>query len=61
MIKSKEEIEEEIGATKRTLENYQNAFKQEKIPMETLRSKHTECTATIGALKWVLGENDRFD
>lgn len=61
MIKSKDEIEEEIEATKRTLVNYQNAFKQGKIPMETLRSMHTECRATIGALKWVLGKNDRFD
>lgn len=60
-VKTILEIEEEIEATRRTLENYRNAYKKGKIPRDVLDNKFTDCTATIQALKWVLGENDRFD
>jgi len=60
-MKNEQEIREEIEATGRTLKNYREAYKQSKIPFDVLEQKVNECHATIGALKWVLGENDRYD
>jgi hypothetical protein len=61
MIKTEEEIRAEIEATKRTMENYRNAHKNGQIPMEVLSKQIVDCYATIDALRWVLGENDRYD
>lgn len=60
-MKTEEDIRGEVEATKRTIANYRNAYKQGVITKETLRSAIVDCTATIQALLWVLGENDRYD
>ena len=61
MMKTREEILSEIKATDRTLKNYRQAYKDGKIDRDTLKHYITDCTSTIDALRWVLGENDRYD
>lgn len=61
LLKSEEEIRKEIQATYKAIENYRNAYKNKKIPKDVLEYQLTDCLATIDALKWVLGENDRYD
>lgn len=60
-MKIEKEILDEIEATKRTIDNYKNAYKNGKITKEILKTQITDCSATIDALRWVLGENDRYD
>jgi hypothetical protein len=60
-LKSEQDVRNEIDATVRTLDNYQKAYKEGKIPFDVLKVEFTDKTATIQALKWVLGENERFD
>ncbi|PGT90002.1 hypothetical protein [Bacillus thuringiensis] len=60
-MKTREEIDAEIQATKQTIENYRKAVKDGEFPKEGLRSVLVEKEATISALRWVLGENDRYD
>lgn len=60
-LKSKSEVKEEIEATIQTLKNHHKAYQDRKIPFDVMSDKSTECHAIIGALKWVLRENDRFD
>lgn len=60
-MKAKEEIQSEIEATNRTIENYRNAYKNKEIPKDVFRYQVIDCQATVSALKWVLGENDRYD
>lgn len=60
-MKTEEEIREEIEATLRTIANYRNAYKKSKIPKDVLHDQLIDCVATIDALKWVLGENNRYD
>jgi hypothetical protein len=60
-LKTRKEIKEEIEATIRTLKNYHEAYHQREIPFDVMSDKARECHTTIGALKWVLGENDRYD
>lgn len=60
-MKSREEIEREIEATKRTIANYKKAYEDKKIPKDVLTNQLIDLRATIDALKWVLGENDRYD
>jgi len=60
-MKTEEQIREEIEATKRTMDNYCNAYKEGKIPKDSFQTQVTDCYATIAALSWVLGENDRYD
>lgn len=60
-MKSKKEIREEIEATKRTMNNYRKEFKEGKITRDNLSDNILDCNATIDALRWVLGENDRYD
>jgi|GEM_PF-5161643 len=60
-MKSEKEIREEIEATKRTMSNYRKAFKEGKITKDILKSNILDCNATVDALRWVLGENDRYD
>lgn len=60
-MKTKEQIREEIEATKRTMNNYRDAFLNKEIPEDVFKTQITDCYATIAALSWVLGENDRYD
>lgn len=60
-MKSKKEIQEEIEATERTIQNYRNAYKKNKIPKDVLETQLIDCSATIDVLRWVLGENERYD
>ena len=60
-MKTEQEILDEIKANERTIENYQQAYSDNKIPFEVLKTEHISTTATIQTLKWVLGENDRYD
>lgn len=60
-MKSEKEIREEIEATKRTIEKYREEYKKGKIPKDILKHQFVDCSATIDALRWVLGENDRYD
>lgn len=60
-MKNEKEIREEIEATKRTISNYRESYKKGKIPYDVLQNCIIDCSATIDSLKWVLGENDRYD
>ena len=51
----------EIVSTKKTIENYRDAYKNKKISYEVLSNQLIDCNATLDALRWVLGENDRYD
>lgn len=61
IIKTEKEIREEIEAIKRTINNYREAVKQGEFPKERMRFVLLENQSMISALKWVLGENDRYD
>lgn len=61
ILKTEKEIRDEIEATNRTIKNYKDAYKKGKIDKEILESQIIDCIATIDALKWVLGENNRYD
>lgn len=61
MMKTKWEVRNEIKAAKRTIKNYHKAFRSGKIQKDVLEHQVIDCLATIDALRWVLGENDRFD
>lgn len=60
-MKTEKEIRDEIEATKKTMNNYKNSYKKGEIPKDVLKKALLDCSATIDALKWVLGENDRYD
>lgn len=60
-MKTENDIRKEIEATKNTINNYTKAYRDNKIPKEVLNSQLIDLRATIDALKWVLGENDRYD
>ena len=60
-MKTKQEIKEEIIATQNTVQNYRKAFKNGKINKKVLKAQIADCIATIDALRWVLGENERYD
>lgn len=60
-MKSEKEIREEIENTKKTIMNYKKAYEEGRIEKESFRYFMTDCNATIDCLKWVLGENDRYD
>lgn len=60
-MKTEEEVKEEIEATKRTADNHSKAYKDGIITKECLKIYIIDCKATIDALRWVLGENDRYD
>lgn len=60
-MKTEKEIREEIEATERTKDNYRKAYAEGKISRVDWIGYIHDCTATIDALKWVLGENDRYD
>jgi hypothetical protein len=60
-LKTEQEIRDEIEATARTLSNYEEAYVEGRVRFDVLSDKTTDYHATISALKWVLGENDRYD
>lgn len=60
-MKTEQEIRDEIIATKNTIKNYRKAFKNSKINKGVLQTQIADCTVTIDTLKWVLGENERYD
>jgi hypothetical protein len=60
-MKTKEEIEKEIEACKKTIANYHESYKANKIPEDVLLSGVNQNEAILTALSWVLGENDRWD
>lgn len=60
-MKTADEITAEIEATERTIENLYQAYNKGDIPRQVLSNGLREANATMAALKWVLGENDRYD
>lgn len=60
-MKSKEEIRNEIEITNKAIKNCRKDYNEKKIPKDVFLNKVIELTATINALKWVLGENNRYD
>lgn len=60
-MKTAAEVREELAATEKTLENVEEAYRNQKIPEEVWREMQLECQATIGTLHWVLGNHDRYD
>lgn len=60
-MKTEEDVLKEIEATKRTMDNYKNVFKNGDIPEENFRYMIADCQGTLDALMWVLGKNDRYD
>lgn len=61
MLKTEKEIREEIENCEKTVENYRKSHKDGKIPFDVLKSAVHENGSMIAALKWVLGENERYD
>lgn len=60
-MKSFTEVNVEIQAAERTITNYREAFAEGEIERPELKRALAENQTTIAALRWVLGENDRFD
>lgn len=60
-MKTEQEIRDEIKATERTIKNYRAAYIEKKIDRDALNLYLIDCGSTIDALRWVLGENDRYD
>jgi ribosomal protein L29 len=60
-LKTEQEIINEIDACLKTIENYKNAYAHKKLRKNIAQLETVQFTGMILALKWVLGENDRFD
>jgi hypothetical protein len=60
-MKTEKEIRDEIEALNREDDNYRKAHKARKIPKDVLKSHLSQNSSMRLALKWVLGENDRYD
>jgi hypothetical protein len=60
-MKTEEEIRDEIAATYRTIKNHKIAYQCGIITKDDLKIIKVDCESTIDALRWVLGENDRYD
>lgn len=60
-MKSYTEIMSEIETSERTLNNYREAFDAGEIDRLALKRALADHGSTVAALKWVIGENDRFD
>lgn len=60
-MKNENEIKDEIKAINKTMVIYRKAYKNEKIPKDVFKQQLADCMATLDTLKWVLGENDRYD
>ena len=60
-MKTENEIRDEIKACEATIKNFKNAYKNGLVHKKIYISKKEECVNMILALKWVLGENDRYD
>ncbi|GFN32441.1 hypothetical protein PCURB6_27010 [Paenibacillus curdlanolyticus] len=60
-MKSEAEIREEIESTIQTLKNYHKSYSQMEIYFDEMCEKVQKCHTRIGVLKWVLGENDKYD
>jgi hypothetical protein len=60
-MKTEKEIRDEIEAINRDDERARKEYKDGEIPKEILKSKLLQNSAMRLALKWVLGENDRYD
>lgn len=61
IAKTEKEIREEIEAARRTIENYRKEYKAGSLPKQNFKNVLIENHSVINALKWVLGENDRYD
>lgn len=60
-MKTENEIRDEIKACETTIKNFSNAYKNGIVDKKLYIFKKEECNNMILALKWVLGENDRYD
>lgn len=60
-MKTEKEIREEIRTIEREIDNYHNAYNEGAIPFSILRNVIQQNGAMVSALKWVLGENERYD
>lgn len=60
-MKTEKEIREEMEDVRRTMENYRNEYKNGKTTQDVFDNILRDCYATLSVLKWVLGENDRYD
>ncbi|EGO63551.1 hypothetical protein [Acetonema longum] len=60
-MKTEREIRDEIEATQRAAQNCRRSYQNKKISQEVLKDMLIDCQATEDALRWVLGENDRYD
>lgn len=60
-MKTEKEIKEEIENSKQTIKNLKRDYNNGKIKFENYKYLKHDCIATIEALEWVLGNNDRWD
>lgn len=56
-MKTKKEIQNEIDAAKRTIENYRKEYKEGNLPKDQFKKVLLVNESVILALKWVLKEN----
>lgn len=56
-MKTKQEIQDEIDAAKRTIENYRKEYKEGDFPKDQFKKVLLVNESVILALKWVLEEN----
>lgn len=60
-MKSEKEIRQEMETLNRQNEEIRKSYKNGEIPKEVFQTSIRQNNAMKSALKWVLGENDRFD
>ena len=60
-MKTEQEVKQEIKNCETTIDNYSRAYENGKVPNEIFKQVKEEYKAIILTLKWVLGENDRYD
>jgi hypothetical protein len=60
-MKTQTEISQEIDNCLKTIENFNKAYKEKKITKRVAQIETLQYAGMVLALKWVLGENDRWD
>lgn len=60
-MKTEKEIRDYMELVNRSIENLKKALRENKIPEVVYINQRINLDATLSTLRWVLGENDRYD